>query len=138
MSVLLRLSRYTVYTIDQTFHGRSPWMPNNGTLTTYSAQIIQQRFTAPQDFNLWPQAHLHTQWPGSGLMGDPVFDAYYVSNVQFISSATYQQSAVQAGGAALLDPISCPVHPPQPFSRWADAVAHRRRSPSPHKTDRLP
>ena len=25
----------------------------------------------------WPQAHLHTQWPGTGLHGDPAFDQYY-------------------------------------------------------------
>ena len=100
---------YTVYIIDQTFRGRSPWMPKNGTLTTYSAEIIEQRFTAGQTFNLWPQAALHTQWPGSGLMGDPIFDAYYASNVEFLSSATYQQSTVQAAGAALLDRIAKPV-----------------------------
>lgn len=100
---------YTIYIIDQTFRGRSPWMPGNGTLTTYSAEIIEERFTAGQDFNLWPQAHLHTQWPGSGKMGDPIFDAYYASNVEFLSSATYQQSTVQAAGAALLDRIGKPV-----------------------------
>jgi hypothetical protein len=33
-------------------------------MTTYSAEIIQQRFTAPEAYNLWPQAHRHTQWPG--------------------------------------------------------------------------
>lgn len=100
---------YTIYIIDQTFRGRSPWMPGNGTLATYSAEIIEQRFTAPQVFNLWPQAKLHTQWPGTGTMGDPIFDAYYSSNVQFLSSATFQQSTVQAAAAALLDRIGTPV-----------------------------
>jgi hypothetical protein len=33
-------------------------------MTTYSAEKIEQEFTAPQTFNLWPQAALHTQWPG--------------------------------------------------------------------------
>lgn len=42
-------------------------------------------------------------------MGDPIFDTYYSSMVEFLSSATYQQSAVQAAGAALLDTIGCPV-----------------------------
>jgi len=36
-------------------------------MTTYSAEIIEQRFTAPADFNLWPQAALHTQWPGVSI-----------------------------------------------------------------------
>jgi len=42
-------------------------------------------------------------------MGDPVFDAFYSSNVQFISDAVYQQTAVQAAGAALLDRIGRPT-----------------------------
>ena len=100
---------YTIYIIDQTSRGRSPRKPANGTLTTYSAETIQQRFTAGQDYNLWPQARLHTQWPGTGKMGDPIFDAYYASNVDFLSSATTQQSTVQSAGAALLDRIGCPV-----------------------------
>jgi pimeloyl-ACP methyl ester carboxylesterase len=71
--------------------------------------VLQQRFTAPQRYNLWPQAKLHTQWPGTGVMGDEVFDTYYSSTVQFISSATGQQSTVQAAGAQLLDTIGKPV-----------------------------
>lgn len=42
-------------------------------------------------------------------MGDPVFDAFYSSNVQFISNATYQQRTVQSAGAQLLDLIGIPV-----------------------------
>jgi pimeloyl-ACP methyl ester carboxylesterase len=71
--------------------------------------MIEQRFTAAQKFNLWPQAKKHTQWPGSGLRGDAVFDAFYSSNVQFISNATHQQLAVQDAAAALLDKIGKPV-----------------------------
>lgn len=58
---------------------------------------------------LWPQAALHTQWPGNGTMGDPVFDAFYSSGVQYINNATYQQAAVQEAGAALLDRIGTPA-----------------------------
>lgn len=100
---------YTVYILDQTSRGRSPWKPDNGTLSTYSAEIIQQRFTAPQKYKLWPQAALHTQWPGEGVIGDPVFDTYYASNVQFLASATEQQSTVKAAGVSLLDRIGKPV-----------------------------
>jgi pimeloyl-ACP methyl ester carboxylesterase len=71
--------------------------------------MIEQRFTAARDFDLWPQAKMHTQWPGTGLRGDPIFDAFYSSNVQFISNATYQQETVQAAGAALLDRIGKPA-----------------------------
>ncbi|KAM0322192.1 hypothetical protein ACHAQA_009682 [Verticillium albo-atrum] len=102
---------YEVYIVDQTFRGRSAWMPSYGATkpSTYSAEIIQQRFTAVQEYNLWPQAVNHTQWPGTGMMGDAVFDAFYSSNLQFINNATYQQSTVQAAGAALLDKIGKPV-----------------------------
>ncbi|KAF4972717.1 hypothetical protein FSARC_782 [Fusarium sarcochroum] len=102
---------YEVYIVDQTLRGRSPWQPAQGAAkpSTYSAEIIQQRFTAGEDYMLWPQASKHTQWPGTGKMGDPVFDAFYSSNVQFISNATYQQTTVQKAGVALLDQIGKPV-----------------------------
>lgn len=78
-------------------------------MSTYSAEVLQQRFTAPQRYKLWPQASLHTQWNGTGVMGDEVFDTYYASTVEFISSSTFQESTVQASGAALLDRIGSPV-----------------------------
>ena len=100
---------YIVYIIDQAFRGRSPWLPGNGTLNVYRAEYIEQLLTASQDFNLWPQANLHTQWPGSGRIGDSIFDAFYASSVQFLSDGLVQQSAVQAAGAALLDRVAKPV-----------------------------
>ncbi|CRG89144.1 hypothetical protein PISL3812_06180 [Talaromyces islandicus] len=100
---------YECYLIDQTFRGRSPWLPDNGTLSTYSAEVLQQRFTAPQRYNLWPQAKLHTQWPGTGVMGDDVFDTYYSSTIQFVSSPTGQQFTVQTAGSQLLDTIGKPA-----------------------------
>lgn len=102
---------YTVYIVDQTFRGRSAWAPRDGALapSTYSAERIQERFTAPRNYDLWPQAKLHTQWPGTGVMGDSIFDTFYSSNVQFISNATYQQQTVQSAGSDLLDLIGKPA-----------------------------
>lgn len=102
---------HEVYLVDQTLRGRSPWQPGRYATTpsTYAAEIIEERFTAVKRHMLWPQAALHTQWPGNGSMGDAIFDTFYSSNVQFISNATYQQSTVQAAGAALLDKIGVPV-----------------------------
>ncbi|KAI0740947.1 Alpha/beta hydrolase family-domain-containing protein [Earliella scabrosa] len=102
---------YELYIVDQPSRGRSPWQPGNGASSpsVFSAEYAQRRFTAVENYNLWPQASTHTQWPGSGLMGDPIFDAFYSSNVQFINNSTYQQSAVQAAGAMLLDKIGKPV-----------------------------
>ena len=43
-------------------------------------------------------------------MGDPYFDAFFSSTVEFLnSSAAYQQKTVQAAGASLLDRIGKPV-----------------------------
>ncbi|KAI0123341.1 Alpha/beta hydrolase family-domain-containing protein [Xylariales sp. AK1849] len=102
---------HDVYLVDQTLRGRSAWQPGAGAVnpSTYSVDLIQQHFTAPERYLLWPQASLHTQWPGNGSMGDPIFDGFYSSNVQFINNATYQQLTVQAAGAALLDKIGRPV-----------------------------
>jgi len=58
---------YTVYMVDQPARGRSPWLPDvDGKLATFAAEAIESRFTAPEAFNLWPQARVHSQWPGTG------------------------------------------------------------------------
>ncbi|OXV10886.1 hypothetical protein Egran_01353 [Elaphomyces granulatus] len=100
---------YEIFILDQTSRGRSPWLPGSDNLTTYSAELLQQRFTAPELYKLWPQASFHTQWPGTGVMGDKIFDTYYSSTVQFLASTTDQQSTVKAAGVALLDRIGTPV-----------------------------
>lgn len=76
---------HPVYLLDQPFRGRSPWTPLSPTdsLTTFSTTRTSQRFTAPELTALYPEAHLHTQWPGAGIRGDPTFDAYYASTVPF-------------------------------------------------------
>ncbi|KAF5021123.1 hypothetical protein F66182_6823 [Fusarium sp. NRRL 66182] len=102
---------YQVYMVDQTLRGRSAWMPSPGAETpiTLPAEAIEAAFTASKNHMLWPQAINHTQWPGTGSRGDPIFDAFYSSNVQFIDNTVYQQSTVQAAGAALLDRIGRPA-----------------------------
>ena len=61
--------------------------------------------TAPAEYKLWPEAHLHTQWPGTGHPGDPIFDAYFASTVQFLQNLGIEQSGLKAAGSALLDRI---------------------------------
>ncbi|THY24697.1 alpha/beta-hydrolase [Aureobasidium pullulans] len=108
---LFIMQGFEVYIVDQTSRGRSAWRPDDGApgLTTSSVEVIQQRFTAPQDYKLWPQAVNHTQWPGTGRMGDPIFDAFYSSNVQYVNNDTYQQATMQVSGADLLDHIGSPA-----------------------------
>jgi pimeloyl-ACP methyl ester carboxylesterase len=107
---------YVVYILDQTSRGRSPWLPspinNSTTLGTVSAEVIEQRFTAPELHNTYPHAGLHTQWPGGpgkGVIGQPVFDAYYASIAPSVFATVPQQTAMQVAGAALLDKIGKPA-----------------------------
>jgi pimeloyl-ACP methyl ester carboxylesterase len=73
---------YAVYVVDQVGRGRSPYeTPVYGKTTSQTTQYILERFTASERFNLWPQAHLHTQWPGKAQQGDPSYDSYASSNM---------------------------------------------------------
>lgn len=98
---------YTVYMVDQPARGRSAWHPNiNGELRMFNAGIIQKRFTASEQFeNQWPQAKLHTQWPGTGRKGDAIFDQFYASQVESIKSHVESSEVVRDAGVALLDKI---------------------------------
>ncbi|RDW83851.1 alpha/beta hydrolase [Aspergillus mulundensis] len=97
---------YEVYIADRTMTARSPVLPADGYgESVFSAEFISQRFTNVQGYPLWPQAKLHSQWPGTGERGDPIFDAYYASNVQSISDSEAQEVTMKAAGEALLDQI---------------------------------
>ena len=62
---------YAVYVVDQVARGRSAeWSQANGPVTAANLERLEERFVAPERFKLWPQAHLHTQWPGNGQPGD--------------------------------------------------------------------
>ena len=97
---------YVVYMVDQPARGRSAWHPEvNGKLRMYTAPQLEQLFTASATLGNWPQAKLHTQWPGSGRRGDPTFDAFYATQVESLLSDAETQTLNQAAGAALLDKI---------------------------------
>src|ERR1700674_1002356 len=56
---------YAVYVVDQAGRGRSAYLDSlYGPPTAPSLDFAQQRFTAIENYNRWPQAHFHTQWPG--------------------------------------------------------------------------
>lgn len=83
---------YAVYIVDQPGRGRAPYEPDlYGPATRLSLENTQRRFVAPERYNLWPQAHLHTQWPGRGAPGDPTFDQFYASQLPSIQNYTLQQ-----------------------------------------------
>lgn len=97
---------YVVYIVDQPARGRSVWHPEiNGKLRMFTARQIETLFTAAGQLGTWPQAKLHTQWPGSGRKGDPVFDAFYATQVVSLQSDSETQTLAKAAGAALLDRI---------------------------------
>ncbi|KAF7536413.1 hypothetical protein G7054_g4549 [Neopestalotiopsis clavispora] len=100
---------YELYLIDQPFRGRSAWPPGHSTIIAYTAEQIQQVFTACKQYEIWPQAALHTQWPGTGVMGDPVFDQLFASTLQMVGDTDLQERATQTACAALLDRINRPV-----------------------------
>ncbi len=99
---------WKVCVVDQPARGRSAWQPGlNGAPKPLPVATIEALFTAPEDSNRWPQARLHTQWPGGarkGHAGDPVFDQFYASQVPFLGNPE-SEALMQAAGAALLDRI---------------------------------
>jgi pimeloyl-ACP methyl ester carboxylesterase len=96
---------YVVYVLDQPSRARSPHQPEAGPQSRFSVERVQQRFTAPERSNLWPQARLHTQWPGTGIAGDPVFDQFFAQNYPSLASFPRQQELNRDAGVALLDRI---------------------------------
>lgn len=97
---------YAVYVVDQAGRGRSAYANNlYGPQTMTNLDFVQQRFTAIENYNRWPQAHLHTQWPGKGTPGDPIFDQFYASQVQAMVSYPLQQQFTSEAILALLDKI---------------------------------
>lgn len=108
---------YVVYMVDYPARGRSAWVPGyDGSLTIRTAPNLSQIWTAMDKLGDWPQAKKYSEWPGSGpnkgQMGDPVFDAFTKTQVQFLSGAGEgggQDALVRDAGAALLDQIGTPV-----------------------------
>ena len=64
---------YAVYVVDQPGRGRSGYLTEAyGPQSLADGESGQRRYLQQEKFKLWPQAHLHTQWPGSGAPDDPV------------------------------------------------------------------
>jgi pimeloyl-ACP methyl ester carboxylesterase len=95
---------YSVYVVDQSGRGRSGFFGDvYGKTRKPSVANVEQRFTAPKQ--VWPQAGLHTQWPGPGTRGDATFDAFYASQVETIGDEGMIEEINREAGAKLLDRI---------------------------------
>ena len=97
---------YAVYVVDQVGRGRSAYINDvYGPTSTQSREYVMQRFTTVEKYNLWPQAKLHTQWPGTAEPGNPAFDDYFASNVPGMEYRSVYGPMNVAALAALLDRI---------------------------------
>jgi len=98
---------YLVYLVDQTSVGRG----TQEDLTGYplrigsTSNISEVGFTNPQTANAYPQSQLHTQWPGSGVRGDAVFDAFENGFMPLTSNNTRQELSMRSSGCQLLNLI---------------------------------
>ena len=97
---------YAVYVVDGVARGRAAhWSQVQGPVSNPNMERLTQRFVAPERFKLWPQAHLHTQWPGDGKPGDEAFDQFYYSQFPSIVNFTRQQEINPPAIVALLEKI---------------------------------
>ena len=100
---------YIVYMIDQPMRGRSAAHPGDGPTRMFTPTNEEWQFTAIENEARWPQAKLHTQWPGEGpnkgRKGDPIFDAFYATQVEAVISNEETQRRNKEASAALLDRI---------------------------------
>jgi pimeloyl-ACP methyl ester carboxylesterase len=102
---------FTVYLMDQPGRGASGYDEAYGPSDRQGPLLLEQRFTTPEAFEPtpgaaygWPQAKRHSQWPGTGRPGDPAFDQFFASQVEY-ASGSVSAVLVSEAGAALLDRI---------------------------------
>ena len=97
---------YAVYVVDQPARARSGFFTDvYGTTRRPTTQSVSERFTAPETKRLYPQATLHSQWPGKGIPGDPAFDQFFASQVEDIADIGVIETLNREAGVALLDRI---------------------------------
>ena len=105
---------YVVYLQDFPTRGRSQYVPGvDGTadrlnLNIRTAPNLEETFTASAARGDFPQAKKHTAWPGTGRIGDKIFDDFARSQVQFLAGGR-QETLTRDANVALLDMIGTPV-----------------------------
>ena len=97
---------YAVYIVDQVARGRSAhWNEYYGAVQPSRLNQVEERFVAPERFPVWPQAKLHTQWPGTGKPGDAAFDQFYAAQAVSVASFAKQQEINPPALIALMEKI---------------------------------
>ncbi|KAL1607265.1 hypothetical protein SLS59_002228 [Nothophoma quercina] len=95
---------YQVYLIDHTYVGRSSEMITLDYILWYTTtqEGVQTGFTAPEVLATYLQATLHTQWAGTGRIGDAYFDAFHKGVSPFTSNFTLGKLSTREAGCELL------------------------------------
>lgn len=99
---------FDVYVIEQPERGRSGHQLADGVAAPqfrYTAERTADYFTDPAASKLWPTAERHTEWPGTGRMGDPAFDRFFASQVSQLADRDAIEANARDGLVALLDEI---------------------------------
>jgi hypothetical protein len=106
-----------LYIVDQPARARSAWLQGvDGTQSVFDVTYVESHFTSMERYNLWPQAHLHTQWPGNGSLGDESFDQFYKSTHPSLNTTLEESNLIKAAGSNLIDTIGarlffCTLYP---------------------------
>ena len=118
---------YAVYLVDQVGRGRSPYVESvYGKSNLNTSKFLMERFTTVARYKLWPQARLHTQWPGTGEPGDPIYDQMQAQELPDIVNAVLREQLNRDAGVALFDKIGPAVlftHSQSGAYGWAIADA---------------
>src|SRR5258708_17340286 len=92
--------------MDQVGRGRAPYVEAvYGPKSIRSPKSVERDFIAYEQYDLFPQAKLHTQWPGSGTVGDPIFDQFMAETLPMIGDAKVREAVNRDATIALLDRI---------------------------------
>ena len=99
---------YVLYMVDYPARGRSAYIPGgvHGDLGIRTAEQLETIWTNVGEKGNFPLKDDHTQWPGDGHRGDPIFDNFIKSQVQFAGQST---TMARAAAMELLDTIGTPV-----------------------------
>src|SRR4026208_221583 len=101
---------YVGYPQDFSERGRSQYVPGvDGTadrlnLNIRTAPNLEETFTASATRGGFPTAQTHTQRPGTGRMGEKIFDDFAKTQVQFLAGGR-QETLTRDANVALLDMI---------------------------------
>src|ERR1700691_3287101 len=97
---------YAVYVVDQPGRARSGYLTAAyGPTNNVTRDNPRSRFIAQEKFKLWPQAVLHTQWPGTGEPDDPATIQLAASQMPAIADFNEQQILNRDALIALVDKI---------------------------------